>query len=57
MHGYGGVEQLFYEDAAEPKLIEADEVIVKLRAAAINHIDIWNRLGATGIALTMPHIL
>ncbi len=57
MHGYGGVEQLFYEDAAEPKLIEADEVIVELRAAAINHIDIWNRLGATGIALTMPHIL
>lgn len=57
MHGYGGVDQLFYEDADAPKLIEADEVIVKLKAAAVNHIDIWNRLGATGIALAMPHIL
>ena len=57
MHAYGGVEQLFYEDADAPRLIEADEVIVKLKAAAINHIDIWNRLGATGIAIPMPHIL
>ena len=57
LHGYGGVEQLFYEDAGEPKLTEANEVIVKLKAAAINHIDIWNRIGATGIAMPMPHIL
>ena len=57
MHGYGGVEQLFFEDADEPKLSEPDEVIVKLKAASINHIDIWNRLGATGINLSMPHIL
>src|SRR5258708_13196629 len=57
MHGYGGVEQLFYEDADEPRLIEPDDVIVKLKAAALNHIDIWNRMGATGIAVPMPHIL
>ena len=24
---------------------------VKLKAAAINHIDIWNRMGATGVAM------
>ena len=57
MHGYGGVDQLFYEEADPPRLTEADEVVVKLKAAAINHIDIWNRLGATGIAMAMPHIL
>ena len=57
MHGYGGVEQLSYEDAPEPKLAQSDEVIVQLKAAAINHIDIWNRMGATGIAVPMPHIL
>ena len=56
MHGYGGVERLFYEDAPEPNF-ESGEVIVKLKAAAINHIDIWNRMGATGIAVPMPHIL
>jgi NADPH:quinone reductase-like Zn-dependent oxidoreductase len=57
MHGYGGVEQLFYEDVDEPKLSEPNEVIVQLKAASLNHIDIWNRMGATGIALQMPHIL
>ena len=57
MHGYGGVEQLFYEDADEPRLTEPTEVTVKLRAASLNHIDIWNRLGATGIVVPMPHIL
>ena len=57
MHGYGSVEQLFYEDAPEPRLVQSGDVIVKLKAAAINHIDIWNRMGATGIAVPMPHIL
>jgi NADPH:quinone reductase-like Zn-dependent oxidoreductase len=57
MHGYGGVEQLFYEDADEPRLTQPNEVLVKLKAASLNHIDIWNRLGATGIVVQMPHIL
>jgi NADPH:quinone reductase-like Zn-dependent oxidoreductase len=57
MHGYGGVEQLFYEDADQPRLSQPSDVIVKLKAAAINHIDIWNRLGVTGIALELPHTL
>jgi NADPH:quinone reductase-like Zn-dependent oxidoreductase len=57
MHGYGGVEQLFYEETDEPTLTEPNEVIVKLEAAAINHIDIWNRLGVTGTPLKLPHIL
>lgn len=57
MHGYGGAEQLFYESCESPRITEPDEVIVKLKAAALNHIDIWNRLGATGIGLALPHIL
>ncbi|MGH7811327.1 MAG: zinc-binding dehydrogenase [Candidatus Binatia bacterium] len=57
MHGYGGIEQLFYEDAESPTIGEPNEVIVKLKAAAVNHIDIWNRTGATGIELSLPHIL
>jgi len=57
MHGYGGVEQLFFENAEQPTLSEPGEVIVKLKAASINHIDIWNRMGATGINVPMPHTL
>ena len=57
MHGYGGIEQLFYEEADQPTIAESTDVIVKLKAAAINHIDIWNRLGQTGHIFEMPHIL
>jgi NADPH:quinone reductase-like Zn-dependent oxidoreductase len=57
MHGYGGIQQLFYEDADEPQLTQPNEVIVELKAASLNHIDIWNRLGVTGIPFPIPHIL
>jgi NADPH:quinone reductase-like Zn-dependent oxidoreductase len=57
MHGFGGVEQLVYEDTDQPALTEPTEAVVKLRAAAINHIDIWNRLGTTGMVTQLPHIL
>jgi NADPH:quinone reductase-like Zn-dependent oxidoreductase len=33
------------------------EVIVELKAAALNRIDIWNRLGLTGMEISLPHIL
>ncbi len=57
MHRHGGVDQLFFEDAEEPRCDGAGQAIVKLSAAALNHIDIWNRLGLTGARITMPHIL
>src|SRR5215467_5442519 len=57
MHGFGGIEQLAYEDVDRPALSEPSEAIVRLKAAAINHIDIWNRLGATGMVTQLPHIL
>ena len=57
MHGHGGIEKLRYEDAEEPRLSSPNEVVVRLKTAALNHIDIWIRLGVTGIVIPMPHIL
>ena len=57
MHGYGGAEQLFFEDSDDPLVEGVGQAIVKLSAAAINHIDIWNRRGLTGVQISMPHIL
>jgi len=57
IHRYGGAEQLLYESCESPKITEPDEVIVKLKASSINHIDIWNRMGATGFVVGLPHIL
>jgi NADPH:quinone reductase-like Zn-dependent oxidoreductase len=57
IHEYGGVDRLRYEDAEEPKVTAPTEAVVQLKAAALNHIDIWTRRGETGMAIPFPHIL
>jgi NADPH:quinone reductase-like Zn-dependent oxidoreductase len=57
IHEHGGIEKLRYEEAPYPSLSSPQEAIVKLKNAALNHIDIWIRLGATGMVIPMPHIL
>ena len=57
IHEHGGVEKLRYEDAPEPTLAGPNDAIVKLKAASLNHVDIWIRRGLTGIEVTLPHIL
>jgi len=53
IHEHGGPEVLRYEDVPEPQL-KANEVLVRVRACALNHLDIWVRKGIPGIKL--PHI-
>ncbi|MGH9901365.1 MAG: zinc-binding dehydrogenase [Pyrinomonadaceae bacterium] len=55
-HEHGGPEVLRYEDAADPK-IKANEVLVEVRACALNHLDVWARGGRPGIDIPLPHIL
>ncbi|MGH7823774.1 MAG: zinc-binding dehydrogenase [Candidatus Binatia bacterium] len=57
IHEYGGIDKLRYEDAQDPKISSPTDVIVKLRAASLNHIDLWNRRGRAGLELAFPHIL
>ncbi|HEV2288527.1 MAG TPA: zinc-binding dehydrogenase [Candidatus Acidoferrales bacterium] len=52
---HGGPEVLTYTDVVEPKP-RADEVLVRVRACALNHLDLWIRRGIPGIAIPMPHI-
>ena len=47
---------LEYGDAPEPR-IRANEVLVEVRACALNHLDIWARKGLPGIDIPLPHIL
>jgi len=54
-HEHGGIDVLKYEDAPEPK-IQANEVLVKVKACALNHLDIWLRVGVRRWTLPMPHI-
>ena len=55
-HEHGGPEVLKYEDAPEPK-IQANEVLVKIKACALNHLDLWLRMGVRDWKLSMPHIV
>ncbi len=57
IHEYGGVDTLRYEDAPDPVPGSPRDVVVRLRAAALNHIDLWNRKGLTGMKVEFPHIL
>jgi len=43
------------EDAPEPQLTPGD-VLVRVRACALNHLDLWARRGLEGITIPMPHI-
>jgi NADPH:quinone reductase-like Zn-dependent oxidoreductase len=55
---HGGLEQLrFRDDLAEPSLSAENEVRVRLRAAALNHIDLWTLRGVPGVRLVAPWIL
>src|SRR3954447_25624611 len=44
IHEDGGPEVLRYEDADDP-VAGAGEVLIRLRAASLNHLDIWTRQG------------
>ena len=55
-HEHGGPDVLRYEDLPEPE-IRSDEVLIRVRACALNHIDLWVRAGIPGVRFTMPHIV
>src|SRR5690242_841261 len=54
-HQHGGPEVLRFEDAPEPELAPGD-VLVRVRACALNHLDLWERRGLPRVAIPMPHI-
>ncbi|MBZ5571859.1 MAG: zinc-binding dehydrogenase [Acidobacteriia bacterium] len=54
LHEFGGPEVLRYEDVPDPQP-RKDQVLVRIKACALNHLDLWVRKGLPGIKL--PHIL
>ena len=55
---HGGLEQLrFRSDVAEPEVSAPTDVRIRLRAAALNHIDLWTVQGVPGVKLVPPWIL
>jgi len=54
-HRQGGPEVLQYEDAPDP-IPTADDVLVRVKACALNHLDIWQRAGLPNVMMNLPHI-
>jgi NADPH:quinone reductase-like Zn-dependent oxidoreductase len=55
-HQHGGPDVLKFEDAPNPK-VSADEVLVRVRACALNHLDVFVRDGVPGWRIPLPHIV
>ncbi|MFN7065218.1 MAG: zinc-binding dehydrogenase [Aquificaceae bacterium] len=54
---FGGVENLkLVEDFPVPEIKE-DEVLIRVRAVALNHLDLWVRKGSLAVKPQLPHIL
>lgn len=55
-HEYGGPDVLSYEDIDTPTIGE-NQVLIKVKNVALNHLDLFIRAGIPGLKLEMPHIL
>jgi len=55
-HKHGPPDVLSYEEIANPK-IGPNQVLIKVKAVALNHLDLFVRAGIPGLNLDMPHIL
>ncbi len=53
---HGEVDVMQYGDVNDPTINEK-EVLVRNHACALNHLDIWTRLGMPGVPIPLPHIL
>lgn len=53
---HGDPDVLKLADVPDPQ-INTDEVLIEVRACALNHLDVWARNGLPGIKIPLPHIL
>jgi NADPH:quinone reductase-like Zn-dependent oxidoreductase len=54
-HQHGGPDVLRYEDAPDPQAAPGC-AIVRVRACALNHLDLWQRRGLDRVRIPLPHI-
>ena len=55
MEGHGGPEVLQIGELPDPEP-RSGEVVLQVKAEALNHLDLWVRRGLPGLDLEMPHV-
>jgi NADPH:quinone reductase-like Zn-dependent oxidoreductase len=53
----GGLENLVIQDLPAPEIAAPDEVLIRVRAAALNRLDLFVVAGLPGISYRFPHIM
>lgn len=56
IQAHGGIDRVEILDLPKPEP-KNDEALVRVRAAALNHLDLFTIHGFKGLALRMPHVL
>src|SRR5688500_19822337 len=54
-HAHGGPDVLRYEDTPDP-IPGTGDALVRVRACALNHLDLWRRRGMERVQIPFPHI-
>ena len=54
-HAHGGPEVLKLEEIPEPRIAQ-NQVLVRIKSCALNHLDLWLRKGLPGVKVPLPHI-
>ena len=54
-HEHGGPGKLQYQEMPAPT-IGPNEVLIRVKACALNHLDIWIRQGSPAYPMPLPHI-
>jgi NADPH:quinone reductase-like Zn-dependent oxidoreductase len=54
--GHGGLDALRLEEIPDP-VAGPGRVVVRVKAVALNHLDVWVRRGWPGLRLSFPHVL
>lgn len=57
LRGHGDLSQLEISDRPRPEVRQERDVLIRLKAAALNHLDLWTVRGLPGLSLTFPHIV
>ena len=55
IHEHGGVDKLQIEEIGKPSIGPSD-VLVRVKATSINHLDLWVRQGLPGVKFPLPMI-
>ena len=53
---HGGLDKLIYDDLPQPHCTQ-DKVKIHIKASALNHLDIWVRIGLPRLPVPLPVIL